>query len=334
MNYRIAGIITVTVMLLYSIISYAIVSESQAQAVADLPTDVLPPEELWYTFASAWKDAGKVYYSGGFTSGREAYADHLKRGKLALDIATGGELRVLRAPDYNGEIVEWRATYGTMGDEEIGNYVKLTHDDVSWIIGHVFASSGQRKVTTGEAFGYSGGCVGMKAMENQGVTNGCHVHLEFYENKIITIYSPDKPVYTDIEKEPEQAVEPETVVQNSGEYLGKFKVTTYYAPMEGQSDYYLGSYHADKSMNCGPGDCLTTASGYQLTGSDMYKIVACPKNMPFGTELQIEGMPHTVRCEDVGGAINGNRLDLWVGMGDSAWIGKYSGNSLDVWKII
>lgn len=79
------------------------------------------------------------------------------------------------------------------------------------------------------------------------------------------------------------------------------------------------------------GDCLSTASGYKLEHErDQFRVAACPPNFKFGTVLQIEGIPHPVVCRDRGGAIKGKRIDLWVGVGDEAWIGKYSTNNTSI----
>ena len=75
------------------------------------------------------------------------------------------------------------------------------------------------------------------------------------------------------------------------------------------------TYARDKAMNCGPGNCLDTASGYQLSDKDEFKIVACPKTFKFGTKFEIQDVGIVV-CEDRGGAIKGKRLDLWAGIGD------------------
>lgn len=56
---------------------------------------------------------------------------------------------------------------------------------------------------------------------------------------------------------------------------------------------------------CGPHACGITASG---TKAD-HRLAAGPRWMPFGTVLAIPGYG-TVRCEDRGGAIKGNRLDV------------------------
>ncbi len=54
-----------------------------------------------------------------------------------------------------------------------------------------------------------------------------------------------------------------------------------------------------------------TASGHTIHVGD--KFVAAPRNYPFGTEMVIEGYAggKVVKVEDVGGAIKGNKLDLY-----------------------
>ena len=54
-----------------------------------------------------------------------------------------------------------------------------------------------------------------------------------------------------------------------------------------------------------------TASGHKIAPGDVF--VAAPKKYPFGTEMIIEGYAggKAVKVEDVGGAIKGNKLDLF-----------------------
>jgi len=54
-----------------------------------------------------------------------------------------------------------------------------------------------------------------------------------------------------------------------------------------------------------------TASGHTIKVGD--KFVAAPRTYPFGTEMIIEGYAggKIVKVEDVGGAIKGNKLDLY-----------------------
>jgi len=58
---------------------------------------------------------------------------------------------------------------------------------------------------------------------------------------------------------------------------------------------------------CGKSDGIT-ASGLKVKEKET---LACPSNFPFGTKIQIEGMG-TYVCEDRGGAIRGNHIDIYV----------------------
>ena len=58
---------------------------------------------------------------------------------------------------------------------------------------------------------------------------------------------------------------------------------------------------------CGKSDGKT-ASGLQVTEK---RTLACPREYPFGTVISIEGMGE-YRCEDRGGAIKGNHIDIYV----------------------
>ncbi len=58
---------------------------------------------------------------------------------------------------------------------------------------------------------------------------------------------------------------------------------------------------------CGKSDGVT-ASGVKVQEK---RTIACPKNFPFGTKLEIENMG-TYVCEDRGGAIKGNKIDIYV----------------------
>ena len=58
---------------------------------------------------------------------------------------------------------------------------------------------------------------------------------------------------------------------------------------------------------CGKSDGIT-ASGLKVAEK---RTLACPRELPFGTKLRIEGMGE-YRCEDRGGAIKGNKIDIYV----------------------
>ena len=59
---------------------------------------------------------------------------------------------------------------------------------------------------------------------------------------------------------------------------------------------------------CGSYADGVTASGYKLQEGS--KVVAAPKNIPFGTEIYIPGYG-LATVEDRGGAIKGNRIDVY-----------------------
>lgn len=58
---------------------------------------------------------------------------------------------------------------------------------------------------------------------------------------------------------------------------------------------------------CGKSDGIT-ASGLKVKEG---VTIACPPQFPFGTKIKIEGMGTRV-CEDRGGAIKGNHIDIYV----------------------
>jgi len=58
---------------------------------------------------------------------------------------------------------------------------------------------------------------------------------------------------------------------------------------------------------CGKSNGIT-ASGVKVLKN---RTLACPPQFPFGTKIQIEGMG-TFVCEDRGGAIRGNHVDIYM----------------------
>src|SRR3989344_5185309 len=58
---------------------------------------------------------------------------------------------------------------------------------------------------------------------------------------------------------------------------------------------------------CGKSDGIT-ASGLKVAEK---RTLACPKNYPFGTKIHIAGFGD-FRCEDRGGAIKGNKFDIYM----------------------
>ncbi|MFZ5364243.1 MAG: 3D domain-containing protein, partial [Patescibacteria group bacterium] len=58
---------------------------------------------------------------------------------------------------------------------------------------------------------------------------------------------------------------------------------------------------------CGKSDGITS-SGLKVAEN---RTLACPPNFPFGTKIQIDGMG-VYSCEDRGGAIKGNHIDIYM----------------------
>lgn len=58
---------------------------------------------------------------------------------------------------------------------------------------------------------------------------------------------------------------------------------------------------------CGKSDGIT-ASGLKVAEK---RTLACPPSFPFGAKISIEGMGE-FRCEDRGGAIKGNHIDIYM----------------------
>ena len=126
----------------------------------------------------------------------------------------------------------------------------------------------------------------------------------------------------------------------AGTDLGLWKVTRYYTPVEGQQRYYngwarnagtckvsnlyyapyggarVGNYTAELCMQ-GSGDYFTTADGTDLHYEEPMTIAACPRKY-LGRTLFISEIGY-VRCADVGGAVQGNHVDVWAGIGDEGY---------------
>lgn len=120
---------------------------------------------------------------------------------------------------------------------------------------------------------------------------------------------------------------PAPVITKPTTFLGQYYTTGYYTPVRGQKRYYSGSYEADFKMNC-QGDCLVTASGHRLQPGDEFRVFACPKSIPKGTKLRIEGVG-VGHCYDRGSAIATRRLDIWKGIGDEGINNLYGKRAKD-----
>lgn len=75
---------------------------------------------------------------------------------------------------------------------------------------------------------------------------------------------------------------------------------------EGQFIINASAYTA-AADECGKSDGIT-ASGLKVQENET---IACPSQFPFGTKIKIDGMG-TYMCQDRGGAIKGNHVDIYV----------------------
>jgi 3D (Asp-Asp-Asp) domain-containing protein len=86
-------------------------------------------------------------------------------------------------------------------------------------------------------------------------------------------------------------------------YEEKRKKATY---PEGEFTINASAYTA-AADECGKSDGVT-ASGVEVKENET---IACPPQYPFGTKIKINGMG-TYVCEDRGGAIKGNHVDIYM----------------------
>ncbi len=89
------------------------------------------------------------------------------------------------------------------------------------------------------------------------------------------------------------------------------EATAYYGPLKGQSRYATGSYEGDIRLN---GRGIKTFSGEPV---EVGHIAADWTILPQGTVVYIPGYGEGI-VEDIGGAIKGNRIDLFMGHGEEA----------------
>lgn len=100
-----------------------------------------------------------------------------------------------------------------------------------------------------------------------------------------------------------ESIEPITVS------LGEFKVTAYCA-----CEKCCGIWATKRPLDANGNPIVYGASGSVLTPG--YSIATDPSVIPYGTEVYINGNKYI--AEDCGGAIKGNRIDIYMGSHDKA----------------
>lgn len=125
------------------------------------------------------------------------------------------------------------------------------------------------------------------------------------------IYSKSSEKRKALEVELNSLNEQKRVLESSRVYMGEFKLTGYcpcYA--------------------CSEGFGFQTASG--VTAMEGITVAADRRLIPQGTKLYIEGVGERI-VQDVGGAIKGNKLDIFVNNHSDCYKPQYNQNSAKVY---
>jgi 3D (Asp-Asp-Asp) domain-containing protein len=121
-------------------------------------------------------------------------------------------------------------------------------------------------------------------------------------------------------KEPVKAEQPKQETTTSSNIIEK----------DGYKLQSLGVYkltaYCSCAKCCGKTDGIT-ASGTHVTAG---RTIAAPKTFAFGTKIMINGHVYTV--EDRGGAIQGNRIDIYFDTHEEAL--KFGVKNMEIFKVI
>lgn len=99
--------------------------------------------------------------------------------------------------------------------------------------------------------------------------------------------------------------DPET--EEREKFLAKFEKDKKSTNLPQEKFFVNASAYTASADECGKSDGIT-ASGLKVREQET---IACPPLFPFGTKIKIETMG-TYICEDRGGAIKGNHIDIYM----------------------
>ncbi|TXI34812.1 MAG: hypothetical protein E6Q53_00890 [Candidatus Moraniibacteriota bacterium] len=112
-----------------------------------------------------------------------------------------------------------------------------------------------------------------------------------------------------LEDKTKQATVPVAEMSREDKMLARWKAKQAHLWKNLPTDPFIinASAYTAAADECGKSDGIT-ASGIKVTEK---RTLACPPAFPFGTKIAIEGMGE-FRCEDRGGAIKGNHIDIYM----------------------
>lgn len=112
-----------------------------------------------------------------------------------------------------------------------------------------------------------------------------------------------------IEDKEKQATIPVVEMSREDKMLARWKEKQAHLWKNLPTDPFIinASAYTAAADECGKSDGITS-SGLKVAEK---RTLACPANFPFGTKIAIEGMGE-FRCEDRGGAIKGNHIDIYM----------------------
>ena len=119
-------------------------------------------------------------------------------------------------------------------------------------------------------------------------------------NSIILAYAPSNNFEGFVKKKTREELKREKV-------LAKYEAKRKSAVLPKGKFVVNASAYTAAADECGKSDGIT-ASGLMVKERET---IACPPQFPFGTKLAIDGMG-TYVCQDRGGAIKGNHIDIYM----------------------
>jgi 3D (Asp-Asp-Asp) domain-containing protein len=153
--------------------------------------------------------------------------------------------------------------------------------------------------------------VALAASASEASSNETKINFKIEDNFIIDsgiIKEKNSALLTNTLMNPEVYIPVKTADE-----LKREQVLAKYEEKRKNANYPQGKFTINASAytaaadECGKSDGIT-ASGLKVKEG---VTIACPPQFPFGTKIKIEGMGTRV-CEDRGGAIKGNHIDIYV----------------------